>query len=117
MQPDSTMYVAGHRGLVGAAVLRRLRAAGYINIVTRSHAELDLTDQDAVRRFFTAEHPAYVFLAAARVGGILANSTDPADFIRDNLLIQTNVIDAAYRSGVQWYVAHGARVKTSQGTA
>src|SRR5262249_23116741 len=68
---------------------------------TRSHAALDLTDQDAVYRFFTAERPAYVFLAAAKVGGILANSTYPADFIRDNLLIQTNVIDAAYRSGVQ----------------
>lgn len=108
MQQDSTIYVAGHRGLVGAAILRRLRAAGYTNIVTRSHAELDLTDQDAVRCFFAAARPAYVFLAAARVGGILANSTYPANFIRDNLLIQTNVIDAAYRSGVQKFLFLGS---------
>jgi len=100
MDKDSRIYVAGHRGLVGSAILRRLKAEGYRNLVTRTHKELDLTDQAAVRRFFAEERPEYVFLAAARVGGILANSTYPADFIRDNLLIQTHVIDAAYRYDV-----------------
>lgn len=101
MRKDSKIYVAGHRGLVGSAILRRLTEEGYSNIVTRSRAELDLTHQHAVYRFFEAERPEYVFLAAAKVGGILANSKYPADFIRDNLLIQTNVIDAAYRYGVK----------------
>jgi GDP-L-fucose synthase len=101
MKQDSKIYLAGHCGLVGSALYRSLLAQGYINIVTRTHAELDLTDQQAVHHFFAQERPAYVFLAAARVGGILANSTSPADFIRDNLLIQTHVIDAAYRYGVQ----------------
>jgi GDP-L-fucose synthase len=100
MQADSKIYVAGHRGLVGSAVMRRLRAGGYANLVTRTHDELDLTDQAAVRRFFEAERPEYVFLAAAKVGGILANSTYPADFIHRNLAIETNVIHAAYRCGV-----------------
>ena len=86
---------------MGSAILRTLQAQGYTTLVTRTHAELDLTDQAAVRRFFAGEHPEYVFLAAAKVGGILANDTSPADFIRDNLFIQTNVIDAAYRSGVK----------------
>jgi len=98
---DSRIYVAGHRGLVGSAILRRLQAAGYRRVIVRSRQELDLTDQTAVDRFFAAERPEYVFLAAARVGGILANSTRPAEFIRDNLMIQTNVIDAAYRHGVR----------------
>jgi GDP-L-fucose synthase len=98
---DSRIYVAGHRGLVGSAIVRALRAAGYRNIVTRTRQDLDLTNQAAVYRFFEEERPEYVFLAAAKVGGILANSTYPADFIRENLLIQTNVIDAAYRSGVR----------------
>ncbi|WP_417911470.1 GDP-L-fucose synthase [Candidatus Electronema sp. TJ] len=94
-------YVAGHRGLVGSAICRALAQAGCTNLLTRSHAELDLTDQAAVRRFFTEEQPEYVFLAAAKVGGIHANNSSPADFIRDNLLIQTNIIDAAWRSGVK----------------
>lgn len=101
MKRDSTIYVAGHRGLVGAAICRALAAQGYINVITRTRAALDLTDQQAVRCFFAAQRPDYVFLAAARVGGILANTTYPADFIRDNLLIQTNVIDAARCSRVQ----------------
>ena len=101
MTEDSRIYVAGHRGLVGSAILRRLQAAGYRRVIVRSRQELDLTDQAAVDRFFSAEQPEYVFLAAARVGGILANSTRPAEFIRDNLMIQTNVIDAAYRHGVR----------------
>ena len=101
MNRDSKIYVAGHRGLAGSAIVRRLQAGGYRNLVTRSHAELDLVDQRAVRDFFSREKPDVVFLAAAKVGGILANSTLPADFIFQNLAIQTNVIDAAWRAGVQ----------------
>ncbi|MEL7667814.1 MAG: GDP-L-fucose synthase [Actinomycetota bacterium] len=101
MDKSSRIFVAGHRGLVGGAIVRRLQAAGYANLITRTRAEVDLTDQAAVRAFFDSERPEYVFLAAAKVGGILANSTYPADFIRENLQIQTNVIDAAYRSGVK----------------
>ena len=99
MQPDSRIYVAGHRGLAGSAVVRALSAAGFSNLLLRTSAELDLTDQAATRAFFSAERPEYVFLAAARVGGIHANDTYPADFIRDNLLIQNNVIDAAHTNG------------------
>jgi GDP-L-fucose synthase len=101
MHDDSRIYVAGHRGLAGSAIVRRLRAAGYHNLITRTHAELDLIDQRTVRAFFAAERPEYVFLAAAKVGGILANDTYPADFLYQNLMIQGNVIDAAYRSGVK----------------
>ena len=96
------IFVAGHRGLVGSAIVRRLQSAGFgSQLVLRTRAELDLTDARAVRDFFDAERPTHVYLAAARVGGILANSTFPADFIRDNLLIQTSVIDAAHRSGAE----------------
>ncbi len=95
------IYVAGHRGMVGSAILRKLRQHGPTNIVTRTHAELDLTDQAAVRAFFEAEKPDQVFLAAAKVGGIHANNTYPAEFIYQNLMIQANVIDAAFRTGVQ----------------
>jgi GDP-L-fucose synthase len=101
MTPDARIYVAGHRGLVGSALLRRLEAAGYRNLIKRTHAELDLTDGVAVRAFFEAERPEYVFLAAAKVGGILANDTYPAQFIHENLAIQTNVIHEAYRAGVK----------------
>lgn len=100
MDSTSRIYVAGHRGLVGSAIVRRLEAGGYTNLITRTRAEVDLTNQAAVNAFFEAERPEYVFLAAAKVGGILANSTYPADFIRENLQVQTNVIDAAYRAGV-----------------
>jgi len=99
MDPSSRVYVAGHRGLVGSAIVRRLEQAGYRDLIVRSRAEVDLCDQAAVRRLFAEARPEVVFLAAAKVGGILANSSFPADFIRDNLQIQTNVIDAAYRSG------------------
>uniref|UniRef100_B8DIX3 GDP-L-fucose synthase n=1 Tax=Nitratidesulfovibrio vulgaris (strain DSM 19637 / Miyazaki F) TaxID=883 RepID=B8DIX3_NITV9 len=99
MQPHSRIYVAGHRGLVGSAIVRALQARGFNDLVLRTHAELDLCDQHAVSAFFAAEKPEYVFLAAAKVGGIHANDTYPAQFIRDNLLIQTNIIDAAYRNG------------------
>jgi GDP-L-fucose synthase len=94
------IYVAGHRGLAGSALVRRLRAAGFDNLVLRTHAELELTDTVAVRRFFEAERPQHVILAAAKVGGIVANDTLPADFIHQNLAIQTNVIHEAWRSGV-----------------
>jgi GDP-L-fucose synthase len=101
MSIDSRIYIAGHRGLVGAAILSRLQDEDYENLLTRTSAELDLTDSRAVEDFFASEKPEYVFLAAAKVGGILANDTYPADFIRDNLAIQLNVIDAAHRHGVQ----------------
>src|SRR3979409_96708 len=101
MTPDSKIYVAGHRGLAGSAIERRLRAKGYRNIVTRTHAELDLVDQQAVRQFFRTEKPDTVFLAAGKVGGILANDTYPAEFIFQNLAIEANVIGAAHRAGVK----------------
>jgi len=98
---DDRVYIAGHRGLVGSAILRRLQKAGYSRLITRDHAELDLCDQAAVEAFFAHERPEYVFLAAARVGGIFANDAYPADFIRDNLLVQTLAIDAAWRHGAR----------------
>lgn len=100
MQKDSRIYVAGHRGLAGSALVRSLNRHGFERLILRTHAELDLKQAAAVDAFFAAERPEVVFLAAAKVGGIHANSTYPADFIRDNLQIQTNVIDAAYRNGV-----------------
>jgi GDP-L-fucose synthase len=99
MTPDSKIYVAGHRGLVGSALLRNLKAKGYGNVLTCTHAELELTDQQAVAEFLEKEKPDYIFLAAAKVGGIRANSIYPSEFIRDNLAIQTNVIHEAYRNG------------------
>jgi len=101
MTPQSKIYVAGHRGLAGSAILRCLTAAGYRNIVTRTHRELDPTHQSAVDAFFEVERPEYVFLAAAKAGGIQANNTYRADFIYQNLAIQTNAIHAAYRYGVK----------------
>lgn len=94
------IFIAGHRGLVGSAVLRELQRLGYTNLLTRSRSELDLQDADAVNQFFQTERPEFVVLAAAKVGGILANNTYPADFIRDNLAIQNNIIDASYHAGV-----------------
>jgi GDP-L-fucose synthase len=101
MNKDDVIYVAGHRGLVGSAIVRALKAAGYNRIVTRTHAECDLTDAGAVVALFEKERPAHVFLAAARVGGIHANNAYPAEFIRDNLAIQTNVIHQSWKSGVK----------------
>ncbi len=101
MNKDSKIYVAGHRGLAGSAIMRGLQTAGYTNIVVRTHAELDLTSEDAVKNFFISEKPEYVFLAAAKVGGINANNTQPALFIRQNLQIQTNVIDQSYKNNVK----------------
>ncbi len=101
MDPASRIYVAGHRGLVGSAIHRELARLGYPNLLTRTHQELDLCDEVAVDAFFSAERPDFVFLAAAKVGGILANNTYPASFIRDNLIIQTNVIESSRNAGVQ----------------
>ena len=97
MKTDSKIYVAGHNGLVGSAILRRLQSGGYSNIITRNSSELDLTRQAEVEIFFEKEQPDYVFLAAAKVGGILANSTYKADFIYTNLMIASNVIHSAYK--------------------
>ena len=101
MNKDSRIYIAGHNGLAGSALVRALEAAGYSNLLCRSHKQLDLADRHAVDTFFETEKPEYVFLAAAKVGGILANDTYPADFLRDNLVIELNTIDAAYRNGVR----------------
>ena len=101
MKTDSKIYVAGHRGLVGSAIVRNLQSRGFRNLVVKTRAEVNLCSQAQVNAFFERETPEYVFLAAAKVGGILANNNNPADFIRDNLLIQTFIIDAAYRNGAK----------------
>jgi len=101
MNRDAKIYVAGHQGLVGSALVHRLKALGYSNLLLRTHHQLDLTNQREVQQFYAEERPQYVFLAAAKVGGILANASYPGDFIGQNLLIQTNVIHEAYRAGVK----------------
>lgn len=101
MEQNAKIYVAGHRGLVGSALVRRLEQGGYRNLIFRTSSELDLRDQNAVRSFFAAERPEYVFLAAAKVGGIHANNTCPADFIYDNLIVEANVIHEAFSTGVK----------------
>jgi GDP-L-fucose synthase len=101
MDKHAKIYIAGHRGLVGSALVRNLQAKGYSNLLLRTHAELDLTDAEATGAFLRSEKPDYVFLAAAKVGGILANNNYPADFIRDNLAIQNNVIEQSYAAGVK----------------
>jgi GDP-L-fucose synthase len=101
MHLQDKIYIAGHRGLVGSALIRRLEEGGYTNLLTRTHAELDLTNQAATEAFFVREKPDYVFLAAAKVGGILANNTYPADFIYQNLAIQNNIIHAAYKNQIK----------------
>lgn len=98
---EEKIYIAGHRGMVGSAIMRELRRTGYTNLVYRTHAELDLTNQTAVRQFFETEKPDQVYLAAAKVGGIHANNTYPAEFIYDNLMVQNNVIHQAFSSGVK----------------
>jgi GDP-L-fucose synthase len=108
MDKGTRIFVAGHRGMVGSALVRRLQAEGYTEILTRTHAELDLLDQAAVQRFFSSQRVDVVLLAAARVGGILANATQPADFIYQNLAIETNVIHAAYQAGVTRLVFFGS---------
>lgn len=99
MKLDSKIYVAGHRGMVGSAIVRELKRQGYTNIVTRTHDELDLTRQEAVERFFAEERPEYVFLAAAKVGGIMANQSALADFMYENMVLEMNVIHAAWKNG------------------
>ena len=99
MEKDSKIYVAGHRGMVGSAIVRELQRQGYTNIITRTHAELDLTRQDQVERFFAEERPEYVFLAAAKVGGIVANQSALADFMYENMMLEMNVIHAAWKNG------------------
>jgi len=101
MKKDAKIYVAGHRGLVGAAIMRQLEAEGFSNIVTRTHAELDLCSQSAVQDFFKKQTPDYVILAAAKVGGIHANNTYPAEFIYENMMVEANVIDASYRNNIK----------------
>lgn len=101
MNSESKIYVAGHRGMVGSAIVRELKRQGYTNIITRTHAELDLTDQRSVQRFFEEESPEYVFLAAAKVGGIVANNSAPADFMYQNMMLEMNVIHSAWRSGTK----------------
>ena len=108
MNRESRVYVAGHQGLVGSALVRGLAARGHARPVVRSRSELDLTDRSAVLRFFDEARPEYVVLAAARVGGIQANQAQPADFIRDNLLIETSVIEAAHRTGVRRMIFFGS---------
>ncbi len=101
LDKNAKIYIAGHRGLVGSAIVRNLQAKGFTNLLTRTHAELDLTHQAATDAFFAQEKPDYVFLAAAKVGGIVANNTYPAEFIRDNLVIQSNIIHAAWQNQVK----------------
>ena len=101
MQAESKIYVAGHNGMVGSAIVRRLQQSGYHNIITRNSKELDLRNQQAVTDFFATEHIDYVFLAAAKVGGIVANNTYRAEFLYDNLIMETNVIHAAYEHRVK----------------
>jgi GDP-L-fucose synthase len=101
MEGSAKIFVAGHRGLVGSALMRRLKSGGYNNLVTRTSAELDLSDQQAVDAFYASEKPDYVFIAAAKVGGIHANNTYPADFIYRNLMIECNLIHGAYQHGVK----------------
>lgn len=108
MEKDAKIYVAGHRGLVGSAIVRALGRAGFSNLLERTHAECDLTEQAAVREMFAAERPDYVFLAAARVGGIHANDTYPADFIYKNLAIQNHVIESSLRIGVKKFLFLGS---------
>ena len=99
MEKNSKIYVAGHRGMVGSAIVRELQRQGYNDIITRTHKELDLCNQQAVNCFFETEKPEYVFLAAAKVGGIVANQSSLADFMYDNMILEMNVINAAWRNG------------------
>ena len=99
MQTDSVIYVAGHRGMVGSAIVRELQRQGYVNIITRTHTELDLCCQEQVERFFAKERPEYVFLAAAKVGGIIANQSALADFMYENMILEMNVIHSAWKNG------------------
>jgi NAD dependent epimerase/dehydratase family len=115
MDKRSRIYVAGHKGFVGSAILRQLKAEGFTNLIRRSHGECDLENQGAVFKLFLEEKPEYVFLAAVKVGGIMANPTYPVDFIRSNLMVQNNVIDASHFSGVKKLQLSEAGAPTHQG--
>lgn len=108
MEKSSRIYIAGHRGMVGSAVHRKLEKEGYTHIITRTSAELDLRNQEAVNAFFEAEKPEYVFLAAAKVGGIVANNTYRAEFLYDNLMIESNIIHASHKVGVKKLMFFGS---------
>ncbi len=108
MEQNAKIYIAGHSGLIGSAMVRKLWSCGYTNIITRTHTEMDLTERKKVKEFFERENPQYVFLAAAKVGGIFANNACPAEFIYENLMIQTNVIDLSYRHGVKKLLFFGS---------
>ena len=114
MDKNAKIYVAGHRGMVGSAIVRELERQGYQNIITRTHKELDLCRQDAVEAFFAAEKPEYVFLAAAKVGGIVANDEAQADFMYDNMILEMNVIHSAWKNGCKklWSKATGNWIPT-----
>lgn len=113
MDKQAKIYVAGHRGMVGSAIVRRLEAAGYSNVLTRTHTELDLTHQASVEQFFQQEEPDYVFLAAAKVGGIHANNSYRAEFIYQNLMMEANIVHAAWQAGVQRLLFLGSRVAST----
>jgi GDP-L-fucose synthase len=108
MEQNAKIYIAGHSGLIGSAMVRKLSSCGYTHIITRTHTEMDLTERKKVKEFFERENPQYVFLAAAKVGGIFANNACPAEFIYENLMIQTNVIDLSYRHGVKKLLFFGS---------
>ena len=108
MEQNAKIYIAGHSGLIGSAMVRKLWSCGYTHIITRTHTEMDLTERKKVKEFFERENPQYVFLAAAKVGGIFANNACPAEFIYENLMIQTNVIDLSYRHGVKKLLFFGS---------
>ena len=109
MKKESKIYIAGHRGMVGSAIVRELQRQGYTNLITRTHAELDLCRQEAVEAFFAAEKPDYVFLAAAKVGGIIANQSALADFMYDNMIMEMNVIHSAWQNGCKKLLFLGSR--------
>ena len=111
MEKNAKIYVAGHRGMVGSAIIRELERQGYTNIITRTHRELDLCRQEAVEKFFAQEKPEYIFLAAAKVGGIEANQSALADFMYDNIVLEMNVIHSAWKNGckkagIPWFLLH-----------
>src|SRR5438552_11146178 len=113
MESSARIYVAGHRGLAGSALARRLASGGFRNLLTRTHAELELTDEAVVRKFFEQEKPAYVFMAAAKVGGILANNDYPAEFIESNLAVQTNVMHEDWSNGAKRTLFLGSSCSTT----
>lgn len=112
MEKDSKIYVAGHRGMVGSAIVRELQRQGYTNIIVRTHKELDLTRQEAVEKFFAEEKPEYVFLAAAKVGGIVANESALADFMYENMILEMNVIHSAWKTDARNWSFSARRAST-----